>query len=268
MTQDELHHTLEEYLKRKYSNIISTNDYIIAEGNIPVALVAHMDTVGTLPPENIFYDSKKKVMWSPELLGADDRAGIYAIINIIESGYLPRIIFTRDEEKGALGATALTLDERVCPFSSCNCIIQLDRRGDKDSVYYDCDNKEFTKYIDSFGFKEAYGTFSDISELAPAWGIAAVNLSVGYENEHTVAEYLKVKSLESTIEKVKRILDKANEMPAFAYVEKKYKYAKWSFNNDECIFCGRVHKDMIQNGYYKICRDCYREYWGMDAPIE
>ena len=105
--------------------------------------------------------------------------------------------------------------------SSCGCkaIFQLDRRGSDDCVFYDCDNPDFTKYVESFGFKKAYGSFSDISVIAPAWGVAAANLSVGYYLEHSNAEYLKGRELEKTIERVKKILDNAENMLSYTYIE-------------------------------------------------
>ena len=117
MPQHRLKDLLKLYLKQwGYTNIISTREYIVAEGSIPICLVAHLDTVNENPPEEIFYDQEQRVMWSPDLLGADDRAGVYAIIRILSDGYRPHIIFTTDEEKGALGAQKLIEDFSECPF--------------------------------------------------------------------------------------------------------------------------------------------------------
>ena len=94
----------------------------MATGDIPIALVAHMDTVFKKPPEEIFFDQKHNVMWSPQGLGADDRAGVFAIVQIVRSGLKPHVIFTTDEECGALGAMALAkLD---CPFTELKYLIQ------------------------------------------------------------------------------------------------------------------------------------------------
>ena len=187
--QDEyLTEFLAQTLREHYNNVIVTNDYILAEGSIPIALCAHMDTVAQIPLRNIFYDAEETVMWSPELLGADDRAGIFAILWIVVNGYKPTVIFTNDEEIGGLGAKALVRDYPKSPFGKIKFIIEIDRRGSKDAVYYFCDNRDFESMISSFGFKTAYGTFSDISVIAPQWGCAAVNVSAGYYNEHFVNE--------------------------------------------------------------------------------
>lgn len=146
---------LNELLIHKYkydkNKIIYTKNFLIAEGEIPVALVAHLDTVFTYLPEEIYYDNKAKVMWSPQGLGADDRAGVYSIIEILELGYRPHIIFTTEEESGCLGAQIMLSKIPDSPFEL-KYIIQLDRQGENDSVFYDCNNPEFEQYINSFGF--------------------------------------------------------------------------------------------------------------------
>lgn len=194
-----------------------TDSYIIAEGDLSICLVAHLDTVFNIPPKDIYYDEQQQVMWSPQGLGADDRAGVYAILKIIEDGFKPTIIFTTDEELGGLGAEDLILDFPKCPFKGIKIILELDRSGEKDCVFYYCKNTRFEKYIQSYGFEYAEGTFSDISFIAPTWGIAAVNLSVGYLNEHSPLEILHTDWLNQTIERIKMILKKINEMPAFKY---------------------------------------------------
>ena len=214
LSQKELKEAMELFLKNKYKNIIKTDKYICATGDIPVALVAHLDTVFARPAVDVYYDPRKNVLWSPDGLGADDRAGIYAIVEIINSGLRPHIIFTTDEEAGGIGAKALA--NRACPFEDLKYIIQLDRRGAVDCVFYDCFNPDFTTYIESFGFVENWGTFSDISILCPAWKVCGVNLSIGYYDEHSYVETLNVGHMYNTIEKVKTIL-KQETFPTFKY---------------------------------------------------
>ena len=245
--------------------------YMIAEGELPICLCAHMDTIFDKLPDTIYYDQEKNVMWSPQGLGADDRAGNYAIIELLERGYRPSIILTDMEEKGGLGAEALISRFPECPFVDCRAIIQLDRQGKDDAVYYDCDNKTFEKKITLYGFKTQWGTFTDISIIAPAWKIAAVNLSVGYYNEHRLIETLNLKQLESTIKKVERILKDCGKWPSYAYIP--FVYPE-NYFTEYCIVCNKViPKD---EGYYyyhsqgtgrpiasdnfKLCKECYEKY--------
>lgn len=277
MSQGKLLKTLKTFLKKKDYNLIVTDSYIIAEGQLPVCLMAHLDTVGSAPPNEIYYDQKKKVMWSPDLLGADDRAGVYAIIQIIEHGYRPHIIFTTNEELGAVGASTLVSENPDCPLENLSAIFELDRRGYNDCVFYDCDNKHFTKFVEGFGFKTAYGSFSDISVIAPAWGVAAANLSIGYENEHMQIEILHVKWLEKTIKKVEKILDYCieNELPYYTYIERKKPIINYcnpyDTNERLCFICNKVSSDFhnldfhrfktTSGQYYDICDDCYKKYY-------
>ena len=99
------------------------------------------------------------------------------------------------------------------------CLVEVDRRGTNDAVYYDCYNPEFEDYIASKGFVTAWGTFSDIAAIAPALGIAAVNLSSGYHNAHTLHEYINRRQLENTIQKVLEIVSDSAEsnFPKFSY---------------------------------------------------
>ena len=221
MDQTSLKKTVVRFMRKKYDKVVETDKYIYAEGEIPVALVAHMDTVFKVPPTNVFYDKQKNVMWSPEGLGADDRAGVFMIMSIVNAGFRPHIIFTTDEEIGGIGAKEIT--KKKNPFADLKYIIQLDRRGSTDCVFYDCDNKDFVKYVESFGFVETWGSFSDISYLCPAWGVAGTNLSVGYKNEHSVSETLYVNAWFSTFEKVKKMLSE-EEIPFFKYIPYIYNY--------------------------------------------
>lgn len=218
LTEKEMVRAMAQYLKAKYSNIIITKEYIIAIGDIPIALVAHMDTVFKTPVSDLYYDQKKGVMWSPEGLGADDRAGIFAIIKILQDGLRPSVILTTGEEQGGIGACAIVEKYPECPIPGLKYMIQLDRRGTNDCVFYDCYCPEFVDYVESFGFCERWGSFTDISFLMPEWQTVGVNLSVGYEDEHSYQEILCINPLLDTIKKVKKMLTET-DIPTFIYDE-------------------------------------------------
>lgn len=240
-------------MKTQYNNVIADDKYILAEGDLPILLVAHLDTVFNEPPVEIYHDYIKKVLWSPQGLGADDKAGVYSILQIIEDGYRPSVLFTTDEEIGAIGCLTVVNQNPKCPLKDLRAIIQLDRCGKKDSVFYDCENWDFEKWVNSFGFKTAYGSFSDISILAPSWGIAAANLSIGYVDEHSQVERLFLNDMNKTIEKVEKMLDAADEIPFFEYISK-------SSRKVRCLFCGKKMKnnqEFSQENPKNICNRCY-----------
>lgn len=208
MTEGQLLRTLYRILPKYYDKekVIATNDYIYVVGDTPVALLAHLDTVHDLPPTSFYHDPERGVIWTPEGLGADDRAGVFAILMLIKAGYRPSIIFLTQEEVGGDGAKRFVRDYPK-PLTELNFLVELDRRGINDAVYYNCGNADFERFISSFGFVTELGIFSDICVIAPAWDIAAVNLSIGYFDEHSFHERLEYRKMFDTIEKVKKILE-------------------------------------------------------------
>lgn len=244
LKQPALKKAMQNFLRAKYKDIVVTADYIYAKGDIPIALVAHMDTVFPHPPIDVYYDQRKNVIWSPQGLGADDRAGVFSILQIVQSGLRPCIILTTNEEIGCIGASKLAEQEEICPFPGLKYIIELDRQGSDDCVFYECFNPKFVDYIESFGFVEAFGSYSDICAFCPDWGIAGVNLSIGYRNEHTIAETLHVGAMLNTIEKVKRMLQ-AKDVPEFIYIPDK-NYA----------FTSRWYSDVLKR-FDVQCYQCY-----------
>lgn len=279
---------MKDLLKTRYQKCFMTPSYLIAVGDIPVALVAHADTVFSKPPklDNFFYDQERDVIWNPDGAGADDRAGIYAITEIIRGSTLrPHIIITTGEESGCIGANKLVAQVDEFP-GELKFMIQLDRRGKEDSVFYDCDNIEFEDFVNQFGFKTEWGTFTDISILAPVWKVAAVNFSIGYEDEHHAIERLHVDWMHATIEKVKQILQYVidhPEMPTYEYIESIYSWhygcgysghrAWYDYDDDytigsdesHCFMCNAIDKtiNMMPIWYpygthpYQLCMNCY-----------
>jgi hypothetical protein len=257
--------------KQGYQTIYKTSKYVIGIGDIPVGLVAHADTVFTRPPEDFFYDTKRNVIWSPDGLGADDRAGVFAIIKVLNTQYRPHIIITTDEEKGCSGAMDLTeiMPQFPAPL---NFLIQIDRRGGQQSVYYDCANEEFELFINSFGFNTFLGSFSDISVLAPRWGVSAVNLSAGYRDEHSVSEHLYVDDLMYTIDKIISILatvQQSEEKIFYPYIEKPFYYPtnSYALNGWGCDWCNDLATPeelmpiKVNSQVVNICNTCYSKVY-------
>lgn len=262
---DKLLYSLQHHLtKIGYKNIISQYPYyVLGQGNIPILLVAHTDTVHPNPPTNIFYDQEKQVLWSPDGLGADDRAGIYAILELLHKDLRPHVLFTNYEEIGALGAQQLTQDYPEIPpiIKNTKYVIQLDRRGNDDCVFYNCDNQDFINYIKNFGFAHNIGTFTDITVICSKWNVAGVNLSIGYYNEHSTSEYLLLTELNATINKVGAML-KNPPTQKFIYttetkVEKDYChncYEIYDINkliyleDEEAQLCSHCYKCLVEGG--------------------
>ena len=196
--QSELKKMLREELSEMGFVPISRKGFLYAPGELPVLLVAHLDTVHAELPKIICYSKDGRYMMSPQGIGGDDRVGVYMILQILRQVNC-HVLFCEDEECGGRGATAFT-QSGIQP--DVHYIIELDRKGENDAVYYGCDNSEFREYVSEFGFQEAFGSFSDISILAPYLKTAAVNLSTGYYNAHRNHELIDREVMAANTERV------------------------------------------------------------------
>lgn len=224
-SQSELKEYLFQFMKVNGYQPISGDGYLYAKGtNVPVLLTAHMDTVHDERVQQVIQCND--ILSSPQGIGGDDRCGIFMIMRIIAKTDLrPSILFCEDEEIGGVGASKFTRETVSFGLSSLKFIIELDRANANDAVFYECDNPEFTDWIcKNGGFKEAYGSFSDICVLSPASGVASVNLSCGYYKQHTKAEYVNVTEMYDVIHRVIGLLEKAQleETPQFEFIEADY----------------------------------------------
>ena len=261
LSDSDLKKVLFKFLERKKMNPINEDGFLYAKGNIPVMLVAHMDTVFKNKPKNVFYDSNKDLLYNPVGgLGGDDRCGIYAIVRLLNK-YTPYVLFTEDEEIGCIGASK-AVEKLESP--KIKYIIEFDRRGSNDCVFYDCGNKDFMEYVKSFGFEKQIGSFSDISILGSSWNIASVNLSSGYYNEHTINEYITFNQLENNIKRVEKMIKDIKNVKYFDYQEIVYKpYYNYNFNDikleDFLLFL---------DGYYESHKDIKRKRLELDDNEE
>ena len=100
MSQSELKKFLEKELILNYGsrNVICRDGYLMARGETPVTLIAHLDTIHkTLTGMNDIIINGDCVT-SKYGIGGDDRCGIWVILSLIRQGMKPTIIFTEDED--------------------------------------------------------------------------------------------------------------------------------------------------------------------------
>lgn len=223
------------YEKRGLAIKINSDKYVFAEGDANVLLTAHVDTVHheQCSVKNTTYNAKNNTLTSMVGIGGDDRCGIYIILKTIaklseDNSPLPTIAICNYEETGADGSRALSKDDKAVEYIKNNCkyMIELDRAGTDESVYYDCGNEEFKEYIDSKTKRtEHWGTFSDICELSPATDVASVNLSCGYKDAHTKREVIVVDEVIKCYEDVMMLIGDLDNVEQFSYMEER------SFNN-------------------------------------
>jgi hypothetical protein len=147
-----------------------------------------------------------------------------------------------DEEIGGIGAKEFTKWMEKIGIPDLKYIVEYDRKGNTDCVFYQCDNPEFTSFVEQFGFKKASGTFSDISVIAPAFKAAAVNLSSGYYNPHTNHEYVSIADMHNIIDASVKML--RAECEKFKYVAAEYKTFH-SYTEDEKIKASFLEQNTV-----------------------
>ncbi len=219
-TEAELKEYVAEELKKQYKEVIVDDGFVFAKGSFPVLLVAHLDTVHKETPKTFVYSVDGDIISSPQGIGGDDRNGVFSVLEVSKR-YNCSVLFCEQEEIGGVGAGLFT-DAEISNDLEFNYIIEFDRKGSNDAVFYDCDNPNFTDFITRDFYKEAYGSFSDISTLAPYLGCAAVNLSCGYYKAHTTDEYVVISEMINSINAACNILARTTEDDKFEYIEAVY----------------------------------------------
>lgn len=244
MTQTELKdYLLDELLSLGYSPI-SEDGYLYAKGDVDILLTAHMDTTPTVdgkkrvPP--IVINTTNGIVTSPQGIGGDDRCGIYMILEIIRQTKCS-VLFCEDEEIGCVGSDKFCKTDYIDEITEMRYMIELDRRGSKDLVFYSCDNRDFEDWLlDNMPtYNTNWGSCSDISELMPYSGVAGVNISCGYYNEHTLEEKIVLKEMMDTLENVKRLVKL--ESPKFEYIEEKITWRYGYYNDFDAYYGGYLN---------------------------
>lgn len=251
----------------KEENTIIGDGYIYCRGNIPVLLTAHMDTVHKELIKDYYEDvqtdedgNTTHTISSPQGIGGDDRCGIYAILKIIESGYIPYVLFCEEEEVGGIGSAKFCKTKYITELSNLKFLIELDRANANDLVFYSNANQDWIDWVeDETNWKKSWGTFSDISHLSPACEISSVNLSCGYYKAHTVYEYVIIEELLETIEMTKHLLDASKKVEAFVYEERKYNTRYYGMYN---TFGGEDYDDDFDDLDYYYYRKCNGNNYG------
>lgn len=205
MTEEQLRKHLVSIL-HPYGSVwedIFGNVHFTSGGEVPKPmLMAHMDTVQPVPPTRIVWQGGF-VRAPGEGLGADNRAGVYGMVRVIQETNLPLYaMFTTGEETGGIGARRASVKEDI------TWLVAMDRDGRNEVVFYDMATDEFKRRIlDLLVYhKEAVGTWSDIATMAHRLNRCGVNLNNGGEGQHTKDDTLDVGYLEYAVYSVKYLL--------------------------------------------------------------
>lgn len=174
-------------------------------------LSSHLDMVKTGAPiknvvniSGILFGLDEK--YERTSIGADDKNGIWVLIQASKHETKPHLVFFRNEETGRLGSKACNIDW----FEDKDYVIVVDRkdnrqiivegfRGDYTSVLGAC----FMKANPKWYYEKGVGCDAD----SIRYFIDTINISCGYYNAHTVEEYTVLEELNETLEAVRNFLE-------------------------------------------------------------
>ncbi len=175
----------------------------------------HTDTVDTDEGfRDIFYDEIFNLVYSiDDILGADDCAGVYIMLDMISHNIPGRYIFHREEEQYCGGSTYI---KNVTPhiLHGIDKAIAFDRMGDSDvidkMILGECVEPNFAEKLcvtlsdSEYQFHTATGIYTDTMMYRDIIK-NCTNVSVGYHNQHSNDEFLDLEFFNWLVEKVKTI---------------------------------------------------------------
>ena len=233
-TQKELLKSLPYLLKSQGYETVVTDKYIAGikytDGQYPL-IVAHLDTINThhgsniLSTDIIFDEHSDRLCVAPwadpkiVCLGADDRAGVTIINELLNQHVQANVLFTTDEEIGCKGAEYIVGTKGLQELIDCtSCLIQIDR-GNHQGSYHECvfyqydfdTNLDFLSPLAEY-FDIANGSYTDVALLGSYFNKPIVNVSAGYKNEHTRQEYVDLNVIDYVIESLFNIIYKYTQM--------------------------------------------------------
>ena len=289
MTQDEV----EAYVYKEASrlgfeiehsegNYIYCNAVNYKPNNRPL-LISHMDTVDThsnavtnvsLKDIDINHGSLHLSKDSNCVLGADDRSGVGLMLELMRTnGSDYNFLFTCNEEVGGIGSNVFVTDTRI-DYHEHSCFISLDRRGNNDVATYGCDNNNLIKIFEDRGYVEQYGSFTDCLILSESCEVACVNLSVGYDNEHTSREVQNLDTMfklllllqeESLVEELTGTCFIYSSYDIFSngedYIYNNYKDGVQAVTCENCGAHDLLYEVEIADGHsISVCEDCIDDW--------
>jgi hypothetical protein len=202
-------------------------------GPMPM-LMAHTDihpSIQGAQKDTLCLEEGTQKFHSPTGLGADDRAGLYAINQVLRKKPKSVMVgFFNLEEVGCIGSSEFVdsdIFETVAKKASA--FISIDRRrghnGAKNIATYDADNKELFGIVKQHtGRTDVHGSSTDCKVLSRKTEtlknkndkefkhIACFNMSCGYLHEHNNSEVLYFKELEETVTDLISLIENGKEL--------------------------------------------------------
>lgn len=215
-----LKHIVDKMWQDDYGNLLAEKKVGTGQGST-VILSAHLDSVNRYEKGRKVVEHNGTFTSTAGILGADDKAGLAIILavlrNIDKTGFdgTIKLAFTREEEIGCVGSSKIDPNW----IKGSDLAIVVDRRNTRDIVtgclQAFCSNEvgkffEDCSAILDMDWKATEGGISDATTFSEL-GVNSVNLSAGYQNEHTDKESLYFPAMKDTVNLILQALALVND---------------------------------------------------------
>lgn len=187
-------------------------------GESDTMFTSHLDTAtsSNTPVTHVFEDNLIKTDGT-SILGADDKAGVTIMLNMIENQIPGLYYFFLGEEVGCVGSKKVAEKHKVEKISYINKVVSFDRRGTNSVISFQasqrcCSDKfaeslsvELNKADTTFKYeKDPTGVYTDSAQFVSIYP-ECTNISVGYYSEHTFSERQDIEHLTKLAQAVTKV---------------------------------------------------------------
>lgn len=215
-----------------HMDMVNTEGYKLQAGENRVS----GDYVFTIDSETcirLYRDKDKKVQTS---LGADDKNGIWVILNLLKRKKKINFAFCHSEEVGGTGSLQIVQDAECAKFiEQCKYGIIIDRRNAHDIIGYQNEycvalDDRLEKFAEENGYqyKTTSGSISDADRFSTL--LECVNISCAYYDPHSSRENTNLNELWNTLQFCIDIVDKFNYESVSAKRMQAFKKCKCPYN--------------------------------------
>lgn len=181
--------------------------FVMQVGVSRTLFTAHLDTVHSTEGTSLLkIEDDILSVDGGGVLGADDGAGVWLLLRMIQAGKPGMYMFTRGEEKGGIGAKGVA-SHHSSVLGMVDRAIAFDRKATHSIITHQgwgnrCCSDKFANALadglsdtmsnlgsDFFFAPDDGGVYTDTAEFTDDIG-ECTNVSIGYYNEHTQAEHL------------------------------------------------------------------------------
>lgn len=182
-------------------------------GESDVMFTSHLDTATSAlsPVKHVFEENIIKTDGTT-ILGADDKAGVTIMLNMIENKIPGLYYFFLGEEVGCIGSKKVAEVQKKEKIEGINKVISFDRRSTSSIITHQtsrrCCSEEFGEALSkalndveiTFSYKnDDTGVLTDSVQFISIYP-ECTNISVGYYSEHTFSERQDIVHLEKLAE--------------------------------------------------------------------